>query len=80
MVSFTTETLIEIHDLSMTMIVGLVRTLKALSLGNNNIRFPPPTVVNRGVTEILKHLRHILLAKSNGNFKPGNHMLYHLLV
>lgn len=56
-------------------ILGEVMTLTGLNFSGNPLRFPSKDITDRGVVEILKYLRAMLLSKSNNGFKSGEWIL-----
>jgi len=57
-------------------IAGLIKSLNGLNISNNPLEFPPGEVIEKGTNDILKFLREMLLAKSQGRltstFNGGN--------
>jgi hypothetical protein len=47
-------------------IAGLIKSLNGLNISNNPLEFPPGEVIEKGTNDILKFLREMLLAKSQG--------------
>lgn len=51
---------------SLPLELGLIKSLNGLNISNNPLEFPPGEVIEKGTNEILKFLREMLLAKSQG--------------
>ncbi|XP_052102133.1 leucine-rich repeat-containing protein 27-like isoform X6 [Mytilus californianus] len=51
---------------SLPLELGLIKSLNGLNISGNPIEFPPGEIIEKGTNEILKFLREMLLAKSQG--------------
>eukprot|EP01135_Chromosphaera_perkinsii_P006818 Nk52_evm1s604 gene=Nk52_evmTU1s604 len=50
--------------------IGMIKSLKALSLIGNPLEFPPVDVVHKGVSHVLKHLRHFVKTRREASPEP----------
>ncbi|KAH3788467.1 hypothetical protein DPMN_166611 [Dreissena polymorpha] len=52
--------------------LGLIKSLHGLNINNNPLEFPPPSIIEKGTTEVLKFLREMIQTKTSG--KLQNHI------
>ncbi|XP_052226803.1 leucine-rich repeat-containing protein 27-like isoform X2 [Dreissena polymorpha] len=52
--------------------LGLIKSLHGLNINNNPLEFPPPSIIEKGTTEVLKFLREMIQTKTSGKLQnPG---------